>query len=132
MIDRDAASKQYDFPGRLTPTALQTLVWNSKLCSDHKLLMLALTGYMRFDWPVAYPGGDLQARASMSRSKTSRLMQSLLAHNWIVMLPHAGLLEPRPGRPPRVYVTPRLTLDLSIPDHCSQRKDRTKNLARTQ
>lgn len=129
-MDRGAASRQYDFPGRLTRAALQTLVWNSKLCSDHKLLMQALLSYMGHDWPVAYPGGDLQARASMSRSKTSRLMQSLLAHNWIVMLPPTGLLERRPGRPPRVYITPRLTLDLSIPDHCSQRKDRTKNLAR--
>lgn len=131
MIDRDAAARRYDFPSRLTPTALQNLVWNSELCSDHKLLMLALISYMRHDWPVAYPGADLQKRTSMARSKTSRLMQDLLAHDWIGLLPPAGLLEPRPGRPTRVYVTPSTRLDSTMPDHCSRRKSRTENLTRT-
>lgn len=129
MIDREALAKQHDLASRTDHLTLQRSVFQSELCSDHKLLMLALISHMRPGWPVAFPGLTLARTTSMSRTKYGPLLEDLLSHDWIVKLPSAGFFE-RPGRRPNVYSAPRVATDPSVPTHCTTRKAVPANLAR--
>ncbi len=104
---------------RLERNALRDRVWASGLCSDHKLVMLAVLHYMNAEgvaWPTV---PTLGTTASMSRSRVTQLLKDLVTTGWIEKgaAPWVRTAGPKPNgyRPPRLIVEPR------IPPHRSHR-----------
>lgn len=113
---------------RLGRNALRDRVWASALCSDHKLVMLAVLNYMNAEgvgWPTI---ATLGKTASMSRSRVTELLKGLVTTGWIEKgaAPWVRTAGPKPNsyRPPRLLVEP------SIPPHCDRIASRVANLRR--
>ncbi len=113
---------------RLGRNALRDRVWASALCSDHKLVMLAVLNYMNTEgvaWPTV---ATLGKAASMSRSRVTGLLKDLVTTGWVEKgaAPWVRTAGPKPNsyRPPRLIVEPR------IPPHCDKIASRIANLRR--
>lgn len=104
-------------------------LWNSGLCSDHKLVGLGVVSYMGKHRPLAYPGHEnLGKRVSMSRTKLSRLVQDLVAYGWLDLRAMPEELR-RPGRSPNCFYLPYRDVLPQVPEHCLK-KPRLLNLKR--
>jgi DNA-binding IclR family transcriptional regulator len=104
-------------------------VLESRLCTAHKMLMIAIMSFMRADDPQSHPNlTKLQRRSSLSRTRVVDLLSVLQAYDW-VQIGKASFL-PQPGPKPNLYRLPRRDLVPQVPPHCQKVRDRSKNLRR--
>lgn len=107
--------------------AYRDLVFDSKLCPSHKLVMLVILHHMRPGQPCAWPSWERISRlASVSRSKLARLLPDLITYDWLVK--DKAEVVGRGGRRSDRYWLPRREVLPQVPPCCSRRSKRLANL----
>lgn len=103
-------------------------VWESTLCSRHKLALLTMLNFMGGGAP-AYPSLTKAAKAAgLSRTNISQLLGELVEHGWLIKT--VATWTGRSGRPSNAYWLPPSDTVPTTPEHCTRPSKRTDNLKR--
>ena len=119
----------YELDKRLAKHTVQARVWESDLCSNHKLLMLGVLHVMTGINMCWVTQDNLAGLVSFSTTKLSRLRPDLETFGWLDKVDPMDNFRGASGRSPVVLALPRLSAARPrIPDHCRPPAGRTANL----